>query len=204
VSGAIWRRFRKATPGVALAVWAATSIAVAATLMVGHLATLPTPEPADPELREALSSLRDQDAHRSWLAVHVLYSKCRCSQRVFDHLFESERPPGMRETILLVGADAEIERRAAAAGFGLVVVTPQELEARFHMSAAPLLLVLDPNDAVRYAGGYTDRKQAYEVLDLEILHSLLAGKPADQLPLFGCGVTKELQRVLDPLGLKYS
>jgi hypothetical protein len=135
--------------------------------------------------------------------VHVLYAACRCSQRIFDHLFESARPSEYRETILLVGDDPSVAARASAAGFDLVAVTPQALATEFHIEAAPLLLVLDPDGRIRYAGGYSERKQGYEALDVEIMLGLMSGVAASELPLYGCGVSMELQAVLDPMGLKY-
>lgn len=199
----VQRRFtRSSVAGAVVAIWAAVFIVVGASLMVGHWYTLPRPNTEDPDFASRLASLRG-DATEGWLAVHVLYSKCRCSQRVFDHLFETERTPGVAETILLVGADEEIERRASSRGFDLHVVTPTELAREFRIEAAPLLAVLSPTNEVRYTGGYTDRKQGYDIRDTEILQDLIDGEESRDLPLFGCGVSKELQQLLDPLGLKY-
>jgi hypothetical protein len=96
-----------------------------------------------------------------------------------------ERPPEfLSETVLLVGGHPDIERRAASAGFRLRVVTPEQLKRQYHVEAAPLLLVVDPGGALRYAGGNTPRKQGYELHDLEIVSALAAGKPAATLPLY--------------------
>ena len=69
-----------------LALWAALSFVVQSTLMASHWYTLPSPDRADPALEEALAALVPEAEQESWTAVHVLYSACRCSQRVFDHL----------------------------------------------------------------------------------------------------------------------
>lgn len=196
------RLTRSSVAGIIVAIWAAVFVVVGASLMVGHWYTLPRPAAEDPDFASRLASLRGDDAD-GWFAVHVLYSKCRCSQRVFDHLFESERPQGVAEAVLLVGADDEIERRASSRGFDLHVVTPRQLAQEYRIEAAPLLAVLSPTDQVRYAGGYTDRKQGYDVRDVEILRNLIDGEESQDLPLFGCGVSKELQQLLDPFGLKY-
>ena len=187
--------------GVAL--WAGLSIVAQTSLMAGHWYTLPTPDRTDVELQQSLAALVPAHAEGSWTAVHVLYSGCRCSQRVFDHLFESPRPDGVYETVLLVGADAQIERRAATAGFDVWVLSPEDLESRFGIVSAPLLLVLGPEAELRYAGGYTERKQGYDVQDIKILETLQDGDDPTELPLYGCGVSKELQQILDPMGLKY-
>jgi len=186
-----------------LAAWVGLSFVVQTTLMASHWYTLPTPDRADAALEDALGELVPPHADGSWVAVHVLYSQCRCSQRVFDHLFESQRPDGLHETVLLVGEDASIEARAASAGFDVWVVSPPELESRFGIVSAPLLLVLGPDAGLRYAGGYTERKQGYDVQDLKIVESLRRGDDPAGLPLYGCGVSKELQQLLDPMGLKY-
>lgn len=188
---------------VGLLVWAGLSMVIQATLMASHWYTLPTPDQGDVRLREGLDELVPAHAQGSWVAVHVLYSACRCSQRVFDHLFETPRPDGLYETLLLVGEDPDLETRAATAGFDVWVLSPQELETRFGLVSAPLLLVLGPDASLRYAGGYTDRKQAYDVQDVQIIETLQAGRSPAELPLYGCGVSKELQQILDPMGLKY-
>lgn len=188
---------------VGLLVWAGLSMVVQATLMASHWYTLPTPDQEDVQLRAALAGLVPSHAQGSWAAIHVLYSACRCSHRVFDHLFASPRPQGVYEAVLLVGEDREIEGRAVAAGFDVWLLSPQELEGRFGIVSAPLLLVLAPGASLRYAGGYTERSQAYEVQDVQIIETLQAGGDPDELPAYGCGVGKQLQQVLDPMGLKY-
>lgn len=186
-----------------LSLWAGLAIVAQTTLMAGHWYTLPVPDRSDVDLQRSLASLVPPRAAGSWAAVHVLYSACRCSQRVFDHLFESPRPEGVYETILLIGADEEIERRAAGAGFDVWVLSPEDLESRFGIVSAPLLLVLGPQAELRYAGGYTERKQGYDVQDIKIIATLQDGDDPTELPLYGCGVSKELQQLLDPMGLKY-
>lgn len=203
----IGRLARSVVP-IALAAWAGLGLVGMSTLMAGHFYTLPEPEIADPQLVARLAGLRAGVAPGEWQAIHVLYSACLCSQRIFDHLFDSERPTDFHETILLVGNDSvgddsAVTVRAHDAGFELVTVTPQELVAEFHIEAAPLLLVMDPAGRIRYAGGYSERKQGYEALDREVMEGLKSGAAPSELPLFGCGVGKQLQAALDPLGLKY-
>lgn len=186
-----------------LALWAGLSLVVQSTLMASHWYTLPSPDRADPELGEALAALVPEAEQESWTAVHVLYSACRCSQRVFDHLFESARPDGLYEVVLLVGDDASVQARAGAAGFDVITLSPTDLEERFGIVSAPLLLVMSPGGELRYAGGYTERKQGYAIEDREVIEALQSGAAPSELPLYGCGVSKELQQILDPMGLKY-
>ncbi len=186
-----------------LALWAGLSVVVQSTLMAGHWYTLPSPDRADPALERALAALVPEAERESWAAVHVLYSACRCSQRVFDHLFESARPDGLYEVVLLVGEDASVQARADAAGFDVITLSPGELEEHYGIVSAPLLLVMNPGGELQYAGGYTERKQGYAIEDQEVIRALQAGAAPTELPLYGCGVSKELQQILDPMGLKY-
>ena len=161
------------------------------------------PSAQDVELQAAVSALRERDG--AWMSVHVLYSACRCSNQVLDHLFSADRarPEGVDERVLLVGANAEIEARAARAGLPLSVLEPRELEAQFGITSAPLLLLVSPSDELRYAGGYSDRKQSLDIQYLQILDEARGVHSPRVRPLFGCGVSRELQAALDPLGLKY-
>ncbi len=186
------------------AAWLGVSTIGAGTLMVGHWYTLPKPAADDAQLISALGALRPVGRERDWFAVHVLYSSCPCSVRVLDHLFSPERNADVQEEILLVEPDAQIEERAASAGFSVTVVTPEELASEYGIEAAPMMVVLDPSDRIRYAGGYTERKQGVDIRDLAVLRTLRdEAARTIELPLFGCAVSFELQSILDPLKLKY-
>lgn len=184
--------------------WAPLALLIGASLMVGHWNTLPRPRTEDSSLSRSLGSLRRPGEHESWLATHVLYSECRCSVRILTHLFERKPVSGVVEKILLVGEKAEYVERGRAAGFEVKVVSASELADRFHIQAVPLLVVQDASDAVRYLGGYTDRKQGPDIRDASIIRDLVNGGARRELPLFGCAVSQKLQALLDPLGLKYS
>jgi len=118
-----------------------------------------------------------------------------------DHLLAAPRPAGVAERVLLVGRDEALASDLARAGLGVVFVTPEELASRFRIEAAPLLVVSDPRDTVRYAGGYTDRKQSLAVRDLELIAAARAGRARDPLPLYGCAVSASLRSTVNPLGL---
>jgi hypothetical protein len=182
--------------------WAPTLLLIVATLMVGHWYSLPKPAHDDRALEQAMRALRTGDARGDWTVVHALYSKCRCSQRILSHLFSRRPLAGTTEVIVLVGSHPEYELRARQSGFELDVVSPEELSQKYHFEAAPLFAVSDPNGRLRYVGGYTDRKQGLAVRDVEIIHALQANGSPRELPLFGCAVSRSLQAVLDPLGIK--
>jgi hypothetical protein len=185
-------------------IWAVMLFALATSLTAAHLYALPKPADDDTVLASSLNGLR-AESERSWLAVHVLYAQCRCSRRILDHLALDARPQGVSEKVLLVGTNAELSsdlRRMSDRGFEIINTTSSELRERFHVQAVPLLLVLGPDGVIRYSGGYTERKQGLDIRDRQIIEGLVENRPAPELPVFGCAVSKQLQRLLDPLALK--
>lgn len=188
-----------------LAAWAGLCVVLGAYLLAGHLLTLPTPAAADPALHQAIAANRHADQRDRWLVLHVLSEDCKCSRRVLDHLLADSRPAGVVERIVLVTDHGAAELAAAirARGFELDVVTPDELVARYHVEAAPLLVVVDPHDDVRYVGGYTPRKQAADMRDVAVIAAIRRGDPVEPLPAFGCAVGRALSTKLDPFGIRF-
>jgi len=182
--------------------WAPTLFVVVATLMVGHWYSLPKPSRQDAALEQSIRMLGGSSAKNDWTVVHALYSKCRCSQRILTHLFSRRPLAGATEVIVLVGTDAEYERGARSSGYALHVVSPEEFSRTYHFEAAPLLAVSDARGNLRYVGGYTDRKQGLAVRDVEIVRALQRNDTPGELPLFGCAVSRSLQELMDPLGIK--
>jgi thioredoxin-related protein len=188
-----------------LALWACGLSAVAATLLASHWSALPTVAvSARQKTAMALSHLRSAADQNRWMAVHVLYAECRCSQRIFDHLFASARPRDTAEKILLVGQAPDQVARARRGGFDVHPVTAEALANRFFVQSAPMLIVLDDTDTLRYAGGYTERKQGPDIRDTALIEGLISRAQVNELPMFGCAVSEALQQVLDPLGVKYT
>jgi len=191
-----------------LAAWVVACVVVGAYLLASHLLTLPTPAAADPVLHRAIAARRHADQRDRWLVLHVVFDDCKCSQRVLAHLLSTSRPGGVAERIVYVTEHpTEAETRAATAaipahGFELDVVTPDQLDADYHIEAAPLLVIVDPHDVVRYAGGYTPFKQADDVRDVAVITALLRGEAPESLPAFGCAVGRHLRSTLDPLGIR--
>lgn len=191
-------------PRIAILVWGITLIIVIAILMVDHWVTLPIPSGNDPKLAQAIDDSRELGELGQWIAVHVLYSKCTCSQRIVDHIFTEGRTVNIKEKLIIVdNAQPEWEELAKAKGFSYQVITAEELHDIYNIPAAPIMVVADPRGEVRYAGGYTARKQGPGIQDIEIIEQLKKENPVKPIPLFGCAVAKGLQKVFDPLGLKY-
>jgi hypothetical protein len=183
-----------------LGVWFVLMVAVCATLLGRHLLALPRPA-NDVALAEVMSSLRGAGPGGQWMTVHVLYAECPCSQRIAEHVLAGHRPADLAERVLLIGHDAELEARFAKQGLPVTVVDEDEAATRFHVVAAPSLVVVGPDDTVRYVGGYTERKQGLDPQDVAIVADARAGRDVSPLPVFGCAVSARLRASLNPLGL---
>jgi hypothetical protein len=194
-------RVRRVGVSVGLAVWFVAMLLVGATLLGRHLLALPRPGAEDAAFARSIATLRTPGDAGRWMAVHVLYADCGCSRRIVEHLLVTDRPKDVSERVLLVGTDVDLESRLTARGFPVTHVAPADLSERFGVQAVPLFVVAGPDGGVRYAGGYTARKQGPEPRDLDILADARAGRPVDPLPVFGCAVSRQLQSTLNPLGL---
>lgn len=194
--GALRGGMRRCAVWILLPAWFLVSTLVSATLLARHLVPLPAGAVADTRL----GALR-ADATRGWLVVHALYAGCKCSEQIVHHLAGRGPSGDANEVVLWIGSDSALEAELERARYSLVRVSAQELTPRFGIEAAPLLVILDPDDVARYRGGYTDRKQAYPVRDIELLHDAMSGAAPVALPLFGCAISQGLRELIDPLRL---
>ena len=184
-----------------LVVWALVCTLGAGALLAFHLLSLPVPPIDDPVLTQALAANQTVDERGHWRVVHVLYARCPCSKQILSSLIEAG-PAEVAERVVLVDDSTDLTARLITAGFRVDRLTHAELGARWHIEAAPLLLVADDAGRVRYAGGYTERKQG-PILDTHALVAALRrGAPRSTLPLFGCATSQELQSLIDPLHIK--
>ena len=188
-------RLRKRAGRTTLIVWFAVMTLFSAGMLARHVLAMPAPAPTA-RLGQHLMALRPADAPPTWLAVHVLSSECRCSLRVVAHLVDSARPTGWTEIVLWVGDVTPPPELVRA--FDVRRVTAADL-ARYEIEAAPLLVAIAPDGDVRYAGGYTDRKQGPTFHDLEVLTAARGTTAIPSLPLFGCATSERLQRALSSL-----
>jgi len=203
---------RSAVGKLVLGVWGVGILVVGASLMAGHLVSLPVPRATDSRLRASLAAGPGVALGEvRWSAHHVLYQGCGCSQRVLSHLLERRARTDLVETVVYVRdpATPDTTEQAAAsvealhAGFGFEPSTPAELERRYAVESAPFLLIADGAGQVLYAGGYTERSGSQQLKDTDIIDGLEAGRPMGALPVFGCAVSSRVQQAIDPLGLKY-
>lgn len=185
---------------VGVAAWLCGSALAGAALMVDHWVGLPTAPTANGHAFFATAGVAPAPA--SWAIGHVMYSRCPCSRKTIDYLVERGAIKGVREFVLLVEPLPARETELRQAGFAVAVVTAADL-ARLGVDAAPAFVVIDDAAQVRHAGGYTSHKQGLDRADVTTLEQLRSGALARVLPVLGCAVSQELQRVLDPLGIKY-
>jgi len=182
--------------------WVPSLVIPGVYFLAWHTLTLPAPDRGS--VTAAVELHRRLEDRGRWSVLHVLYSGCGCSARVLERLAGRRPIEGVPETILFVdGAPGELAEQAHAAGFRLESLTRDDLVQRYHLEAAPLLVIADGDGAIRYLGGYTERKQSPEIQDVAILERLRRGEEVSALPLFGCAVSRDLQSKLDPLKLKY-
>ncbi|MCX6596398.1 MAG: hypothetical protein NTV70_08525 [Acidobacteria bacterium] len=122
-----------------------------------------------------------------WQLIHVLADGCACSNRVRAYLKQRPGIDGVRER--LVPVDGASRLRLA--------------NLSMEISAAPLLIVVAPDGRVRYAGGYSQRRDAQDGFhDREILAKLSRGSAVEPLPVYGCATSRQMRARLDPFGLK--
>jgi hypothetical protein len=186
------------------ALWVVGCLVGGGYLLSIHLLTLPTPELTDLGPQRSAVAARRSTQQGRWLAVHILDEECKCSQRVLDRLLAERRPSDVVERIVMIASELSRDQVDAihAKGFDLDIVTAEQLGERYRVQAAPLLIVLDPADAVRYVGGYTPRKQADDVRDVAMIAALRRGEHVEPLPTFGCAVGRALKQKIDPLGIR--
>jgi hypothetical protein len=187
--------------GMLVVLWIPTGILLSSLLLVQHLVTLPKPK-IDAPLRQSLDSTLP--LHRgAWFVLHVLAENCQCSQDVLSHLLSRGPESFLSEKVLFIGKQEPTRSRLLERGFAFESITPEELQMRYRIEGAPVMLVVNRQGEVAYSGGYSATNRG-ALQDLAIFRALALGTKVKPLPLFGCAVSRELQQRLDPLGLKYT
>lgn len=186
----------------ALPIWAIGMTTVVACLMVSHW--VPLPHPASGQILTGHETLTapSQAGEPGWSAVHFLYADCPCSRRILERLLTRSPSGEVPEQIVLIGRQNPQAQIAASKGYHVCFVTAAELKSRFGIESAPLLIVADPTGIIRYAGGYTSRKQGPDIQDETLIQNAVAGRWQKSLPLYGCAVSRQLKDLVDPLQLK--
>lgn len=184
-----------------LVLWLVGGSALGGILLIKHMIALPTPAAGDVALREALA---ETTRPGRWREVHIMYRSCNCSRRTIKHLLESPRDPEVDQLVVMVddaGAAGDEDAKLRAAGFAVTLIDPEQLRTRYHVEAAPVLVVLSPDNELVYVGGYNRHKQSQAYEDREILAELRSHHAAAPLPVFGCATSARLVQLVDPLHL---
>lgn len=186
-----------------LAAWFVAAFLITGSLASAHWYALPRPDTHDPRLLRRLAD-RASQLQTQFVATHILYLECRCSQRIIDHLLARAAHPALREDVLLVGPTDERADKLKRRLYHVESITPLELRQHYGVEAAPLLIVSDRSGAIHYMGGYTLHKQDPSIQDTRIIDSTLARRTTAELPLLGCAMSKRLRDLMDPFGLQAS
>jgi hypothetical protein len=194
------RRLRASPGGLLVLLWIPCTLVPVSLLMAGHLLTLPKPR-VDARLRQNVTSAASANPG-SWFVLHVLAEDCECSQEVVTHLLARGSESWFSEKVLFIGSEEPARSRLVARGFGFESITPEGLQAKYGLEGAPLMVVANQRSEIVYSGGYS-RTRWGPPEDLAIVRALTRGTEVKALPLFGCAVSQELQKRLDPFGLKY-
>lgn len=168
-----------------LLAWASAGVIAGAALMRSHWIPQSVP-PAD-QSPSTVPAGAD-----GWTAIHILQAECGCSRRVLSRLRERPPEPGVLERILHVREGAN-SRETFPAGYEVEQLTGTDLARKYHIAAAPVLVLLDPTGAVRYCGGYTARKRGPDIRDLELIRATRGGAAPPPLPVYGCAVSAQLK-----------
>ena len=172
---------------------------VAVTIVMGRIGLL-----------HNLSFFPDKNiiAHKStgplWTMTHVLGKGCKCSDLVYKYLLKRGPSPDLVENVILLGEVPEYRSGLEKRGFRVTERNPREIASEKAVGV-PFLLITSAKGEGVYAGGYASSmiEERTLLLDLKILHSLRDGKNAAELPIFGCAVSQRMQKLIDPLELKY-
>lgn len=173
----------------ALMIWAALLSVVVSVLMARHWLPKPPPDVHDLAWSNLLERTRDAQDRGKWLVLHFLRAECPCSRRIFHYLLKRGSQEGIRERVVFIGGE-DHSKVLQEQGYQMDWVTPEELAMRYQVVAAPLLVVLSPECEVKYAGGYTARKQGLDIQDIKIISEIMGGQKVATLPVYGCFATE--------------
>jgi hypothetical protein len=198
--GEPWRR---CLVRLGLCTWCGLCLALMAALALAHDAAPSPPALDDPHLVAASREHATTHGQGRWLMVHVLCERCACSRAVVQGLLERRPRADVSERVILAGGGQRLRSEFVSAGYPVDEIAIETLRVRWSITAVPMLVVADPAGRLRYAGGYLDRAGAAQSRDLEILAELRSGASRLGLPVVGgCVTSAELERALDPLGVK--
>lgn len=142
--------------------------------------------------------------------VHFLTPKCSCSQNIFSHLVKRGplKVSGVKELVITVDDEkGDFTKELSGKGFQVANFSTKNLQNEFSKSirGVPLLVIYDNKKSTRYVGGYSSSSitPLSKININNYIQTLKQGRSISSLPVTGCTVSKNYQKILDPLGLKY-
>ena len=182
---------------VMMTLWLAVSSAVFGYFHGWHLVQFQSPS--------SLSISSEIKMQSEFGIFHFLGEGCSCSEHIADYLLKRGPIGKVFEQVQIIGDMGTYPEQLTRAGYGVKQLSVAQV-ATEGLSAVPLLVVFDQNLNVQYAGGYTEGPITpfSEFQDLQVLADLGEAKKVAVLPIKGCAVSREYQKLLDPLGIKYA
>jgi hypothetical protein len=152
----------------------------------------------------ALPSLA-QSQGGQWTLTHVVSESCKCSAKVVEYLLTRGPEKDANEEILVIGHPPQITELHQR-GFKTRALDPDDLKEDISKLGVPFLLITTPKGDTVYAGGYSEKsvQDGSPIRDLEILRSLQGSGNVANFPIFGCAVSRKLQKIVDPFSMKYT
>ncbi len=158
----------------------------------------------------SLSELTFQNSEQNLGVIHFITPMCGCSREVYKHLMK-EGPldnKAYNEKIIIIddfkdGIANELTKR----GFDVFKLSNEEAKKIFdgEVRGVPLLTIYDQTLTTQYVGGYSEKSITpfTKINYRKFLQKIETKKKVKPLPVIGCAVSKEYQKLLDPFGLKY-
>jgi hypothetical protein len=141
----------------------------------------------------------------AWTLTHVVSESCKCSAKVVEYLLKRGPEKDVNEEILIIGHPPQITELHQR-GFKTRALNPDDLKEDITKLGVPFLLITTPKGDTVYAGGYSEKsvQDGSPIKDLEILNSLQGKGTVASFPIFGCAVSRKLQKIVDPFSMKYT
>ena len=185
-----------------LVLWIIIVSTVISFQMAGHLLTMPIPKNLE-KMSEKIDELKGS---KSITGLHIVFDKCSCTNSLINSLLRNPSKSEVDEFVLWVGTKESLgvtrETNLSKLGYNIIYLTPETLKHRFGVEVAPILVLKEGED-LRYLGGYYDRPGSTQSYEKEIIEAVLTRKIPKSLPVYGCAVSQDLQKIIDPLSILY-
>lgn len=143
--------------------------------------------------------------------IHFLTPMCSCSETILKHLLKRGPLPRniAKETVVIIDdKNGLYTKKLTKLGFQVSQTSFTQAKKKYSdsITGVPLLVIYDKKKATRYAGGYAKQLiTPFTKIDIKsFINKISSGRELASLPVKGCSVSKDYQRILDPLGLKYT